>query len=198
MVRLPSRKIESAVVTKHVAALGAFQEIIQLVMLLTSKEEIARNTIQFYLNKTDLDQAKCVVASVTGTIWLYLFLKVYISPFLKKTKLTTGLQKALLFSVSLCSFTHLVMRLHKLNWVCLLLNAVISAPSELTNPNHCIQCVHTSVAEARQGAKGDYWVKNDSSTCVSFSIGSYGGQSEKSGFETSMYLSSVIFRYFQL
>lgn len=168
MVRLPSRKIESAVVTKHVAALGAFQEIIQLVMLLISKEEIARNTIQFYLNKTDLDQAKCVVASVTGTIWLYLFLKVYISPFLKKTKPTTSLQKALLFSVSLCSFTHLVMRLHKLNWVCLLLNAVISAPSELTNPNHCIQCAHTSIAEARQGAKGDYWVKNDSSTCFLF------------------------------
>lgn len=80
-------------------------------------------------------------------MWLHLFLKVIYTSFFKKPKPDTNLQKALLFSVSLCSFSQLVMRLHKLNWVCLLLNAVISALSKV------IQTVHTSVAEARQGGK---------------------------------------------
>lgn len=83
---------------------------------------------------------------------MHLFFKVHISSFFKKPKPVTDLQKALLFSVSLCSFSHLVMRLRKLNWVCFLLDAVISAPSKLIQ-NHCIQYVHTSVAEARWRGK---------------------------------------------
>lgn len=52
----------------------------------------------------------------------------------------TSIQKVLPFSASLCSFTHLVMRLHKLNWICLLLNAVISASSELIQTTASIMC----------------------------------------------------------